>query len=66
MTETKFEKIPTTFKCSHFSLVVKVHSVNNLLLSILHNFPNCSPNHVTRWERGDGKTVTFSCQERNV
>lgn len=63
MTGDKFEKKknPTTYERSHFSLVVEVHSVNNLLLSILHNFPNCSSDHVTSWERGDGKAVTFSC-----
>lgn len=55
-----------TDECLHFSFVVKVHSVNNLLLSILHNFPNCPSNHVTSWERGDGKTMSFSCQGRNA
>lgn len=66
MPEAQFKNNPTNDKCSHFSFVVKVHGVNNLLLSILHNFPNCSSNHVTSWERGNGKAVTFSCQERNI
>lgn len=47
---------------SHLSLVVEVHSINNLLLPILHNFPNSASNHVTSWKRSDGETMPFPCQ----
>lgn len=46
----------------HFSFVVEVHSINNLLLSVLHNFPNRASDHVTSWKRSDGETVSFPCQ----
>lgn len=49
------------YERSHFSFVVEVYGVNNLLLSVLYNFPNCSSDHVTSRERGDGKAMTFSC-----
>lgn len=48
--------------CLHFSFVVKVHSVNNLLLSIFNNFPNGPSDHVTSWKGCDGEAVTFTCK----
>lgn len=50
------------FVCSHFSLMVEVNSINNLLLAILHNFPNGASNHVTGRKWSDGKAVPFPCR----
>lgn len=48
--------------CSHLSLMVEVHSINDLLLPVLHNFPNSASDHVTSGKRSDGKAVSFPCR----
>ena len=43
-------------------LVVEVDHVHDLLLSIFHDLPDRSSDHVTSWQRCDLKTVTFALQ----
>lgn len=45
----------------HLSLVVEVHSIDNLLLSVLHDLPDGAADHVTGWKGSDGQTVSFAC-----
>ena len=40
-------------------LVIVIHGIDNRLLSILDNFPDCSPQHVTSSEGGDGQPLAL-------
>ena len=39
--------------------MIIVHGIDNGLLSILDNFPDCSPQHVTGSEGGDGQPLAL-------
>lgn len=45
-----------------FFLVIVVYSINYVLLTILHNFPHGSTNHVTSCIRCYGQTMAFTCK----
>lgn len=45
-----------------FFLVIVVYSINYVLLTILHNFPHGSTNHMTSCIRRYGQTMAFTCK----